>query len=129
MSRWDDLSKQIFNNSLCLIQTSTDIIKSIKDEKDKKDKNGKVIKTIAEKTEAFEKYLEEANLTKVDNEYVLNKFIFKSEMSRVVFNILEIIVDGKKIDDIDLLDLKDIVAISRNFIDLFDSRLKVLKKK
>lgn len=155
MNRWDDFTAQIFNDHLIMETTSKDVIAEIEDELKK---DGTILKTKGDKIAEFKKSLSEQGVVELNGNYILSRFTIKQSMTRVKYNKLkglafqsmtsllisdylqselldtfdhifvEVILDGKKVKDLDLLDLKSLIDIARSFIRIFEEKLAEEKK-
>lgn len=158
MSRFDDLSKQIFKENKFLIETSQDLYDSIEDDIVEEDGTKKIIKTREEIINELKKSIEGNDFPEIDglvilNKIVLNKMISKNTYDKLrefvatdprmfllndflidKFNILfqqifkEVIFDGRNVDLV-MIDLRTMLKISIVYITMFEERIKELKKK
>ncbi len=158
MNRFDSLINQIFTDNLVLESRASDEFEKIRAEKEIKDDEGNVI-THDEQIKKLTEYLESAGYAKIDNDFIVHRFVIKSKMTRVMYNKLkglsklhltqytfndfyqeelikafnkvfkEVYLEGKKQEDIDLLDIFEILTLLKIFIEVLDSRLQDLKKK
>lgn len=159
MSKFDDLSKQIFKDNKFLMQTSQDFYDTVEDEISIDDDGAEVItRTKEELIEEFKKEIEGRGFVEIDGQVIIHKIVLSKLLNKTKYNklkefvatdprmflmndflierfeklfdsIFEEVVFDGKEMDMVMLDLRDMLRISVVYITIFEARMKELKKK
>jgi len=151
LARFDDLTRQILNDSIILIQTDKNILD---DTKDNTEKTKEEIQTDLKNIFEGINYRSLENGEKVINEFVLNAYLTRIQFSKLknltknrlidfiqydslaeelfeaTDNIFKkVVIFGEEFKDLDLLTVSEVLYYVKIFVGLFEIQLNKLKKK